>query len=212
MDLSTVISLFGVLVAGATFFLVQLRPARLTAYLGPVGVIGYPITDGLPVSGLAMTVPVTFTNHGAGTGVVLRSAVTLYRKDAPQERFFMQWNSFSKTDFKTNQVFHDESAHSLAIGGKSIVMKNIYFHWLPASTPQIRLRDTTYCLSFYFWTSDTGFPQCKSHEILMTTEMIAALDAPIDATHQRSVAIDLDMKFSVNEVMTEAASRQRLGS
>lgn len=211
MDPSTIISLIGLFVAIATFFLVQLRPARVTAYLGPVGIIGYPLTNGAPTEGFAMTIPVTFTNHGARTGVVLRSAVTLYRKDAPQERYFMQWSSFSKTDFKTNQVVTDESAHSLAIPGKSIVAKDIFFVWLPASIPQIRLRDTTYCLSFYFWTSDSSFPHCKAHDILMTTEMIASLEAPVDSTHQRSVHIDLDKKFNMNAVMTEAESKQRLG-
>lgn len=208
---STVISLISLLVAIATFFLVQHRPARITAYLGPFGIIGYPITDGVPTEGLSMTIPVTFTNHGARTGVVLRAAVTLYRKDAPQERYFMQWSAFSKTDFKTNQVVLDESAHALAIPGKSIVAKHICFWWLPASTPQIRLRDTTYCLSFYFWTSDTDFPHYQTHDILMTTEMIDALESPVDSTHQRSVGIDLDKKFNINVVMTEAQSKQLLG-
>jgi hypothetical protein len=205
--LPTVISLIGLFVAIATFFLVQLRPARITVYLGPVGIVGYPLTQG----GFIITIPATFTNHGARTGVVLRSAVTLHLKDMPQERYFMQWNSFAKTDFTTNQMKADENTHSLAVPGKSIVAKTIRFYWLPTSIPQIRLRNAAYRLSCYFWASDTKFPYCKIHDILITNAMVDALEAPADSMHTQAVNIDLDKKFEINAVMNETEARQRLG-
>src|SRR3990167_2304085 len=109
MELSTIISMISLLVAIATFFLVQLRPARITSYLGPNASFGYRATDG----GLSITVPVTFTNHGSRTGAVLRSAITLWRKEGPEERYFMKWDSFVKKDFKTRQYVTDEMAHAL---------------------------------------------------------------------------------------------------
>src|SRR3990167_8922056 len=126
MDMATIISVISLLVAAATFFLTQLRAARITSYVGPTATLGYVSTGGF---GIAL--PVTFTNHGARTGAALRSGITLWRKDSPQDRYFMQWASFVKQNFETNQWMNDEAAHTLAIPGKSVVAKVIQFIWFP---------------------------------------------------------------------------------
>ena len=205
MELSTIISMISLLVAIATFFLVQLRPARITSYLGPNASFGYRATDG----GLSITVPVTFTNHGSRTGAVLRSAITLWRKEWPEERYFMKWDSFVKEDFKTRQYVTDEMAHALAIPGKSIVAKVITYGWLADSKP-IVFRDSTYCLAFLYWTNE-GRPHHEIHEIPITTDMVATLDAPVDSMHIRAVNVPLDKKYKVNETQNTFAFENILG-
>jgi hypothetical protein len=203
-SLSTIISLISLLVAAGTFFLTQLRSARVTSYLGPIANFGYRATDG----GLSITVPVTFTNRGSRTGAVLRSAIVLWRKDWPEERYFMQWNSFVKEDFKTLQWANDEVAHALAIPGKSIVAKVISFAWLDASKP-ILFRDATYCLAFLYWAKE-GRPNHEIHEIPITADMVATLNTPFDSTHLRAVGVALDKKYKVNESLNTSAYEYRL--
>jgi hypothetical protein len=204
MEPSTIISTISLLVAIATFFLVQLRPARITSYLGPNAGLGYRATDG----GLSITVPVTFTNHGSRTGAVLRSAITLWRKEWPEERYFMKWDSFVKEDFKTRQYTTDEMAHALAIPGKSIVAKVITYGWMADSKP-IVFRDATYCLAFLYW-MDEGRPHHEIHEIPITADMVATLVAPFDSSI-RAVNILLDNKYRVNEVYNTFAFENLLG-
>jgi hypothetical protein len=205
MELSTIISMISLLVAIATFFLVQLRPARITSYLGPNASFGYRATDG----GLSITVPVTFTNHGSRTGAVLRSAITLWRKDWPEERYFIKWDSFVKEDFKTRQYVTDEVAHALAIPGKSIVAKVITYGWLADSKP-IVFRDATYCLAFLYWTNE-GSPHHEIHEIPITADMVATFIAPVDSMHNRAVNVPLDKKYKVNEIQNTFAFENLLG-
>lgn len=202
---STVISLISLLVATGTFFLTQLRAARVTTYLGPNASFGYRATDG----GLSITVPVTFTNHGSRTGAVLRSAMTIWRKEWPEERYFMKWDSFVKEDFKTRQWANDEVAHALAIPGKSVVAKVITYGWLADSKP-IVFRDATYCLAFLYWTDDNK-PRHEMHEIPITSGMVEELDAPIDSTHSRAITVTLDRKYNVNEILNTFAFENLLG-
>lgn len=194
MEPSTIISMISLLVAIATFFLVQIRPARITSCLGPNVNFGYRATDG----GLSITVPVTFTNHGSRPGVVLRSAITLWRKEWLEERYFMKWHSFVKEDHKTFQYVTDERAHALAIPGKSIVAKVITYPW-PADSKPIDFRHATYCLAFLYWTNE-GKPHHELHDISITSDMVDTLVAPFDSTHNRAVDVPLDKKYKDNEI------------
>jgi hypothetical protein len=203
-DMSTIISVISLLIAAGTFFLTQLRAARVTSYLGPIASFGYRATDG----GLSITVPVTFTNHGSRTGAVLRSAVILWRKEWPEERYFMKWDAFVKEDFKTLQWATDEGAHALAIPGKSIVAKVISYGWLADSKP-ILFRDATYCLAFLHWTNE-GRPHHEIHEIPITADMVAMFNVPVDSTHLRAVNVALDKKYKVNEILNTYAYEYRL--
>lgn len=199
MELSTIISMISLLVAISTFFLVQLRPASITSYLGPNASFGYRATDG----GLSITIPVTFTNHGSRTGAVLRSAIILWRKEWPEERYFMKWDSFVKENFETRQYTTDEVAHALAIPGKSIIAKVITYGWLDDSKP-IVFRDATYCLAFLYWTNERR-PHHEIHEIPITADMVAAFVAPFDSMHLRAANVPLDKKYKVNEIQNAFA-------
>jgi hypothetical protein len=139
----------------------------------------------------------------------LRSAMTIWRKDWPEERYFMKWESFVQEDFKTLQWVADEVAHALAIPGKSIVAKVITYGWLADSMP-IQFRDATYCFAFLYWTNEKK-PQYEIHEFPITADMVTTLDAPIDSTHARAINVTLDKKYKVNEVLNTFAFENLLG-
>lgn len=205
MEPSTIISTISLFVAIATFFLVQLKPAKISSYLGPMASFGYRSTDG----GLSITIPVTFTNHGSRTGAVIRSAITLWRKDWPEERYFIKWDCFVKEDFKTRKWVNDEVAHALAISGKSILAKVITYAWLDNSKP-ILFREATYCLAFLYWTHEKR-PHHEIYEIPITAEMVAMLNAPVDSINLRAVNITLDNSYNVNEIKNTFAFENLLG-
>jgi hypothetical protein len=205
IGLSTIISLISLLIAAGTFFLTQLRAARITPYFGPNANLGYPA----PGAGFSLTVPVTFTNHGSRTGAVLRSAAILWRKEWPEERYFMQWDSFVKEDFITRRWTTDEVAHALAIPGKSIVAKNITYGWRADSTPPLHLKEATYCISFLYWTKGEK-PHHEIHDVPITAEMIRILDAPIDDTNRGAINVTLDTRYKVNETLNTAGFQNRV--
>lgn len=205
ISLSTIISLVSLLIAGGTFFLTQLRAAKIAPYFGPNANLGYPAVGG----GFSLTVPVTFTNSGSRTGAVLRSAAILWRKDWLEERYYMQWDSFVKQDFTTRRWVTDEVAHALAIPGKSILAKNVTYGWRSDSTPPIRLREATYCISFLYWTRE-GRPHQQTYEVPITAEMIGILDAAIDDAHLGAVNVTLDNRYKVNETLNTVGFQNRL--
>jgi hypothetical protein len=196
MDTSTIISVISLVIAGTTFFLTQLRAAKITSYVGPTVTLGYVLPRGF---GIAL--PVTFTNYGVRTGAVLRSGVTLWRKDSPHDRYFMQWNSFVKQDFQTNKWINDEAAHTLAISGKSILAKVINFTWLATSQPQIVFREGTYSVAFHYWTNERH-PHGKIHDIVLTDDMVRALNE-VSETSSRTVLVTLDETITLNKHLNE---------
>ncbi|MFL6233624.1 MAG: hypothetical protein ACJ76N_10865, partial [Thermoanaerobaculia bacterium] len=132
-----------------------------------------------------------------------------WRKEWPEERYFMKWDSFVKEDFKTRQYATDEAAHALAIPGKSIIAKVITYGWL-VDSKQIVFRDATYCLVFLYWTNE-GRLHHEIHEIPMTADMVETLVAPFDSMHIRAVNVALDKKYKVNEILNTFAFENLLG-
>jgi hypothetical protein len=198
---STIISILSLAVAAATFFLTQLTPARITSYVGPDATLGH-----LPDGGTGITMPVTFTNHGVRTGAVLRAGVTLWRRDSPNDRFFMQWNAFVKQNFVTNSYENEEAAHALAVPGKSIVARSVSFVWLPSNPRQIDFRAGTYCISFHYW-DEVGNPHGETHEVDLSDSMVGVLKVNAGA-----VLVTLDETIRKNIHMNESEFRKLIGS
>ena len=191
---SLIISIISLLVAAATLFMNLFRAAKITLYAGPTGTLGY-----TPGGGFGVVLPATFTNHGARLGAVLRSGVTLWKKDSPQDRYFMQWNAFVKQNFETNQWTPDEAAHTLAIQSKSIVARTILFLWLPTSQPQITFQQGTYCLSINYWTNKKN-PQGRIYEIELTPDSLKLLTSE---SGNLTTLVVLDETITINQHLNE---------
>jgi hypothetical protein len=198
MEFSMIISIVSLLIALTTLVFSQLRRAKITAFLGPYITLGYPT-----VGGFSMNIPVTFSNHGVMTGSVFRAAVTLHRRDAPNARYFMQWDSYLKLDMPANRWLNDEIAHALAIPGKSIVAKTILFAWESISQPLLSIREGEYELVFYFWTSDNAVPSFETHRIEISSANLSLLEDTGDPQKIRSISIQLDQNLERNIFMNE---------
>jgi hypothetical protein len=199
METSTIIAIVSLLISLVTLVFSQLRRAKITAFLGPYITLGYPVGGGFSIN-----LPVTFSNHGAITGSVFRAAITLHRKDASNERYFMQWDSYLKLDTSSpNKWVHDEIAHALAIPGKSIVAKTTLFVWDPTSQPSLLVRQGEYELVFYFWTSDNAVPFFETHRIEISPANISLLTNTLDPQKGPAITIQLDQNLERNILMNQ---------
>src|SRR5262249_62266167 len=119
----------------------------------------------------------TFINDSARMGVVFRAAISLVRNDNPQERFFIEWGSFSAYDPQTDGWRYDDMAHALAVPGKVSVNKLVWFNWLASSRPALRLREGEYILNFHYWIAPTGNPITDIHTCHISGDAFGELES-----------------------------------
>jgi hypothetical protein len=93
MDISTTIAIISLLIAATTLFLTQLRSPKLISQSGPFVKVYY--ADYETGGSFGLYLPVTIINKSARTGTLLNAAITLHRKDTPEQSYFMQWREFS---------------------------------------------------------------------------------------------------------------------
>lgn len=199
MEPSTIIALVSLVISLSTLVFTHLRPAKITAFIGPNIHLGYPSPGGV-----SMNIPVTFSNHGAQVGSIFRAAATIYHRDSPHQRYFMLWDSFMKLDIQTTPRWvNDEMAHVLTVPGKSIVAKNILFAWYPSSQPPIVLREGIYKVVFLYWTSELANPHMETHQVVVSSSHLEAFRDTGDPAKPRSAIIQLDQQLESNKLMNE---------
>lgn len=184
-------------VAAITLFLAQFSGPKISVHVGPTIKLYYP-RDG----GFAVYIPTTFINQAARMGVVFRAAISVVRSENPQERFFIEWGSFSIYDPQTGNWRYEDMAHALAVPGKSAVNKLLWFNWLSSSTPQLRIREGEYVVNVHYWTAQTGIPRNAAHKCHISAEVFAKLDSYRAAGKSTTVEVVLDREIDRNRVMT----------
>src|SRR5262245_33294992 len=209
MQITTVISIISLLIALTTFFLTQLQPARLSSQSGPFIKIYY--ADFEQGGSFGLYLPVTFINKSTKTGVVLNAAITLCKKDSPEEIFFMHWREFSKLDDKKNQWVFEQMAHAIAVSGKSTVAKVIWFMWNTDSQPKLILREGGYKLDFHFWYQKDKPALHETHEFFVGQSVFAQLEKYRDEKRSTVIDLRLDKDIEDNRAMTRHELKKLLG-
>jgi hypothetical protein len=204
-DLSTVIALVSFLVSAVTLFFSVLRAPRLSDVVGPEFKVYYP-----PDGGFGVYLPVAFLNESPRTGTVVRCSLSLYRKTAPEERFFMDWRSFCKLE--GNGWVVKEPAHAITVAGMQSRTKTVLFSWRAASVPQIQIVEGNYVMVFHYWTGLTGKPRNAQHEFTVDRATQAELDGYLANKHGFVVDLVLDQKIGSNKLLTGYESQSLLGS
>ena len=125
------------------------------------------------------------------------------RNENPQERFFIEWGSFSIYDPQTGNWRYDDVAHALVVPGKSAVNKLIWFNWLPASSPQLCIREGGYILTVHYWTAQTGNPVNDVHKCDISGEIFAKLESYRAEGKATTIEVVLDRQLDRNRVMTQ---------
>lgn len=208
MDISTIIAIISLLVAATTLYLTQLRPPKLISQSGPFIKIYY--ADYETAGSFGLYLPVTIINKSARTGTILNAAITLHRKESPEQSYLMQWREFSKLDVERHKWVFDEMAHALAIPGKSTIAKIIWFMWNSESQPKLILREGTYILSFYFWDERDKPPNCETHQLYVSESIYNKLENYRAEKKLTTVDIRLDIEIEQNRLLTQHEVRKLL--
>jgi len=208
--ITSLLSVVSIVVAFYALYFTQMNPAKLSSIIGPEMQVCY--TDYQNGDeGLGILLPVTFANSGARTGIVVRASLLLYRKDTPNQRFYLQWDHFEKLYFDKNVWAPEDTSHPLAVAANSTTMKVIWFMWHASSKPKLVIREGTYVLVFCFWNENETMPRTESHEISFDSEMCNALESYRSKKEESNVAIRLDT-YQANQAMTSDVSSKLLGA
>ena len=195
---STIISILSLAVALTVLYLTQLRPPDLVTNVGP-SIKAYHLSNG----GLAVIVPITFANQSPRESSIERAAITLYRKDVPQQRYFMAWHRFMDFFPETDNWQETGIAHALPITGNSHVTRVALFPWESHSRPQLHLDVGEYILVFHYWETGNDRPKSEKHKFTLSKEMTKNLAEYRKEQKRITIDITLDQKIERNRFMTE---------
>lgn len=143
------IALIGLVVSLATFYLTQIRRSRLGAVIGPIIQFFHP-SDGAT----RFFLPVTITNSGAHSGVVLKCATVLARTDNPEQNYYLEWHQFHLFDKSKGRWDYDDMAAPFSVSPKSAERRYVLFSWDTHHQQPLLLREGMYLLRFFLWTSE----------------------------------------------------------
>lgn len=213
MKPATVIASISIVVALVTLYLTHLRPPDLDPHIGPTIKAYYH-----PNAGFVTIIPVTIINRSSTQGTVERIAITLYQKDAPQKRFFMEWDRFMTFQQDTRRTITGDRAHAMPILGDSYITKLVSFVWNIDSRPELEMRAGDYVLVFHYWEPDNDRPKSTVHEFSITEKQEdnlvsyrrEAADKPVEDRIAKHISITLDKKIQSNILMTEHEFNTRL--
>ena len=99
------------IISAITLYLTQLKSPLIDCIVGPTIQFSYSdFSD--DKSYFNINLPVSFVNTSAKTGAIYQTAITLNKKDVPEQQFFMRADSFQKS-WKPEEI-----ATVIIIGGK----------------------------------------------------------------------------------------------
>lgn len=211
MNWPLLISLTSLAFVLLTFYLTNVRPPKIRCQIGPTLQVYH--GDHAAGGSTGFYLPVTFENTSVRTGIVSDVGLLLYRKDQPEERFFMTWREFAKYDPVGSRGWKfDEVAHALAVPGRSTVTKIVWFMWFPESLPKLHPREGSYVVNLCYWTRLRKQPQSQRHEVVVDAETVSILQAHRAAHSNGSRILWLDKRLNYNELLTSAKSKAFLRS
>lgn len=208
MSWSILISSISLLIAIITFYLTNLRRPRVQCQIGPNLQVYHGDHNAGGSTGFYL--PVTFENTSARTGIVSNAGLIVYRRDQPEQQFFMTWKDFAKID-PDKGWRPEEVAHALAVPGRSTVAKIIWFMWFAESTPKLNLREGAYILDLCYWTQISKKPQHQRHEFFVTDESAKELEERRTIRSNTSRIFWLDKQIDYNRLFTRHESEGLLG-
>lgn len=206
MHPATVIAMLSLLVSGGTLWFTQFAPADIESYVGPKLQVWYEDQNQLQ-----LLLPVTFINRSSTPGTVRQVALTLHRDDAPDDRFFMPWDSFQRVDTSRFKWVYDEIAHALAVPEKASVNKVVAFHWPADAQSRLLLQHGKYALHFHYWAGDASSPETRSHEFMISPIQHQRLEDERRRGQKESEEFSLDRNVTEHRAMTEREFSSLLG-
>lgn len=198
--IAIIIAVAGAAISIATFYFTHLQAPKLLSLSGPFIKVYY--ADYASSGSFGLYLPVTFMNKSAKTGIIINTAIRLYKEDLADQSYFMQWREFSKLDIKEKAWVFEEIAHAIAVPGKSSVNKVIWFMWEWYSQPKLVLQKGTYKIDLYFWEQPEKPPHCETHGFVIDDSIYEKLEKFRSEQKLTTVDIRLDKQINQNRLMT----------
>jgi hypothetical protein len=143
--LPVIVSGLSLIISFITLYLTRLRNQKLKVFAGPQIIAGYDPKE------LYFVVPTSVVNASPKVGVILKSSLTIARKDTPQQNFYMAWSAFYEIGKEGTTWIHKESAHAIPVLGYATATRAIKYPWADDASPNLLLRDGVYTFRFDYW-------------------------------------------------------------
>ncbi|WP_109852275.1 hypothetical protein [Aquimarina sp. AU58] len=194
--ISLILSILGAFLGALTFYLTQIRKAKITILIEKRVRIGY--TDG---GGFQFYIPATFINKTYQTGIIHKIQLMVNEINTPEKTYKIDLARFSKIDGQSNRFLDNELPHAITISGKSSVNKLLRFSWWNASQPKLIIDQPSYILNFNFWTTNKRKPIQIKHELVLNGQIIAKLEEFRIQKSASSIEVPLDDESPNNEII-----------
>lgn len=197
---SLIVSLLSLIIAGAALYFSQLRKATIGALIGPeISIYHHDYAQGFSTG---IIIPVSFLNNSPSTGTILKSAICIYRHGCEDEKYFIQWQKFDLLEEKNNQWEHEEDCHSLVLGPRSGLHKNIWFMWHPNNVKKLIFENGKFTISLFVWTNQLVKPTEFKRNFYITREDQNAFQELRESEQVSCLKILLDKDIEINRLMT----------
>jgi hypothetical protein len=209
-EIGLTISIIGLLFSFFTLYFNFIKPARIRLLVGNTCTLYY--ADYIESKkGFGIYLPIDFTNTSNRTGIIIKTAIVLYNKNHPKERFLMQQKQFSKLDTVQNKWVYDEMAHSVVIAPKSSINKIISYFWSMDSIPEIKLQKGEYEIKVYYWLNQNKKPKFIKCDLYIDNKIEALINSRIQEKSNKVITVILNKEFDYNKFITETEEKKLLG-
>lgn len=205
---SLLISVLSLIIAGLALYLSQLRKAKIDALIGPqISIYHHDYEVGISTG---LVIPVSFLNNSPSTGTVLKAAICIYKHGCEDEKYFIQWQKFQILDEINIKWVNEEDSHSLVLGPRSGLHKNIWFMWHAYNKTKLFFENGAYTISLFIWTNQLLKPTELKRSFYITKEQQDVFQK-LRATQQvNSQKILLDKDIEINRLMTNSEAAKLL--
>jgi len=200
------IAALSLVVAAATFFMIQLGPPKISVHIGRLVELAYDKNRNAD-----LVVHATFINASNRTGIVRDVAVTLRRVDGSQPQFFMLWDDFMRYDEEADENEITEIAHALALPGKEAVHQIIWFSWFGTLPTNLEYRAGKYELTFWWWEGAGQPPKKQSRVLEVTAAEFHELERHRAVRDEVLTEISLERTYESNMTLSDEEVQKLLG-
>lgn len=198
--ISFVLSIIGAFLGTLTFYLTQIRKAKIMILVEKRIRIGY--ADG--GRGFQFYIPATFINKTHQTGIIYKIQLMINETSKPKKIYKIDLARFSIVDDQSNRFLDNELPHAVTVNEKSSINKLLRFSWWNNSRPKLVIDKPSYDLTFNFWTTNKRKPVQIKHNLILNKHIIAELEEFRTQNSATSIEVPLDGESPNNEIVKKA--------
>ena len=201
----TLFSSVSILVSLYTFYVTQLRRAKLEIVAGPKVTVYY-----RPESEFCIYVPLSFLNSSYQSGVIHHVDLTVIKPGNKRE-YQMEWAAFARYNAEINRWLLEEVAHAVVVPGRSSIHKLAWFSWRPPDKASLILEAGEYELKVDIWTgAKPELTITSKHQLAVPAEIVQELEGYITRKEAITVNLRLDSTSEENRLLGQVEKNELL--